>query len=268
MFWFGNAFYFRINTGGSGTARVMNFPFNGGVTVAIQVPAATTDTLTLHNATLSTAIANGRVIVGNASCTATSGTHIGLSATETFSPSATSTMVGYGLRVNPTINYSNGTPGAGYVQCVRIAPVNTALPTGRSSGLNLASTASGLTAALSFENQTDDQTNFESLTMGFASNVFTMASVKGGTGTVRDIRLAIGGVNKIRLDANANVILNDSGSALATGAVNGFVYVNNCAGTPSGVPASLPTGATPMMYDTTANKIWFYNGSWRGVLVA
>ena len=56
------------------------------------------------------------------------------------------------------------------------------------------------------------------------------------------------------------------GAAIATTAVDGFLCISKCAGTPTGVPSN--ANGIAMVYDTTANKIWFYNGSWRGVLVA
>lgn len=68
--------------------------------------------------------------------------------------------------------------------------------------------------------------------------------------------------------AGGDVVLAGSGSALATGATTGFPFIPTCAGTPTGVPAGGGTGRAAMIYDTTANKIWFYNGSWRGVVVA
>jgi hypothetical protein len=49
---------------------------------------------------------------------------------------------------------------------------------------------------------------------------------------------------------------------LATDAVNGFLYIPNCAGTPTGVPTSI-TGYTPIVYDTTGDKIYIYNGAWK-----
>lgn len=55
-------------------------------------------------------------------------------------------------------------------------------------------------------------------------------------------------------------------AALATNATAGFLYLPTCAGTPTGVPAT-ETGTAAAVYDTTANKIWVYNGSWRGVVV-
>lgn len=55
-------------------------------------------------------------------------------------------------------------------------------------------------------------------------------------------------------------------AAIATNATDGFLYVVTCAGTPNGTPTA-QTGRAAMIYDTTGNKIWFYNGSWRGVAV-
>jgi len=57
------------------------------------------------------------------------------------------------------------------------------------------------------------------------------------------------------------------GTVLATNATRGFAYLPTCAGAPSGVP-NAETGCAAMVYDTTNNKIWFYNGAWRGVVVA
>ena len=55
--------------------------------------------------------------------------------------------------------------------------------------------------------------------------------------------------------------------ALATSATDGHLFIRTCAGTPTGT-VSPGTGRAGMVYDTTANKIWFYNGSWRGVTVS
>ncbi len=57
-------------------------------------------------------------------------------------------------------------------------------------------------------------------------------------------------------------------SALATTATLGDVFIPSCAGVPTGVPANIPTGQIAIRYDSNANKIWFYNGGWKGVLVS
>lgn len=78
---------------------------------------------------------------------------------------------------------------------------------------------------------------------------------------------SIGNIEALRLSANGNVVCGgNNGAALATTATNGFIYLPTCAGTPTGVPTAY-TGRSPMVYDTSANKIWVYNGSWRGILV-
>lgn len=56
-------------------------------------------------------------------------------------------------------------------------------------------------------------------------------------------------------------------AAVATNATGPFLWVNSCAGTPTGVPSGSFTGRFPVLYDSSANKIWVYNGSWRGVAV-
>ena len=52
-------------------------------------------------------------------------------------------------------------------------------------------------------------------------------------------------------------------------AIVGFAFIPSFAGTPSGAPATIPTGTVPMVFDTTGNKIWVYtSGVWKGVVVA
>lgn len=51
-------------------------------------------------------------------------------------------------------------------------------------------------------------------------------------------------------------------AALALNATTGHQYMPTCAGTPTGVPQAY-TGRAAFVYDTTANRIWVYNGSWR-----
>ena len=51
-------------------------------------------------------------------------------------------------------------------------------------------------------------------------------------------------------------------AALATNATKGFIMIPTTAGTPTGVPADVPTGQVAMVYDTSAHQFWIYDGSW------
>ncbi len=55
--------------------------------------------------------------------------------------------------------------------------------------------------------------------------------------------------------------------AVPTTSDNGFLYIPSMAGTPTGTPSSY-TGKTAMIYDTSGEKLWIYNGGWVGVVLA
>lgn len=55
--------------------------------------------------------------------------------------------------------------------------------------------------------------------------------------------------------------------ALATNATDGFLYITTSAGAPSGTPTSW-TGSAAFHFDSTNNRLYIYNGSWKSVAVA
>lgn len=100
------------------------------------------------------------------------------------------------------------------------------------------------------------------------STLFTwLARVAGGTGGVaQKMSLTSEGALTVSptsggfsVDVNGNII-NNSGT-LGTSATNGFTYVSNCSGVPSGTPAV--TSATPLFYDKTNNRLYAYNTAWK-----
>lgn len=63
-------------------------------------------------------------------------------------------------------------------------------------------------------------------------------------------------------DKYANVLFGDGTAAKATTATDGFLMIPTCAGPPTGVPAHLYSSSVPIIYDSTNNKLYVYDGSW------
>jgi hypothetical protein len=79
--------------------------------------------------------------------------------------------------------------------------------------------------------------------------------------------------NSISLGSAVRAFLTTAGSwvfgvaAIATNATDGFIYIKSCAGAPTGVPTT-QTGTIPMIFDSTNNKIYYYNSGWKSATVA
>src|SRR5262249_53662452 len=75
----------------------------------------------------------------------------------------------------------------------------------------------------------------------------------------------------LNISKSGNVVVGAGAGAIATNATNGFLSITSCAGAPTGTPSAEanPSGSLPMVYDTTNNKLWVYNGSaWKGVVLS
>ena len=68
-------------------------------------------------------------------------------------------------------------------------------------------------------------------------------------------------INTVALPVG-NIVIGSG--ALATTATDGFLYVTTCAGVPTGT-ATAYTGRSPLVYDTTNDTVYFYNGTWNPV---
>jgi hypothetical protein len=144
----------RILTATSGgTVRTLSLLTGISGTTALAVQPNLNGGLTLGTGTATAANPLGRIDSGNnSSNTATSGTSITHRIRENFAPTASSSMVSVPLSIEPTINYSNGTPGAGSYEAIHIAVTETALPTGTNYMVRAFGGAAGATAVWSVTN--------------------------------------------------------------------------------------------------------------------
>lgn len=95
------------------------------------------------------------------------------------------------------------------------------------------------------------------------SSSVQISSTVQGTGGLLAMEFLMGGTRAMQISTGRNVVIGP-GSALSTTATDGFLYIPNMSGTPTGVPTTF-TGGSAVVYDTSANKLWIYNGSWRSV---
>ena len=70
------------------------------------------------------------------------------------------------------------------------------------------------------------------------------------------------------MTAQGNARFSHGTSALATTATEGYMFMQSCAGDPTGVPASIPTGQKAWQYNSTAKTLWLYDGAWVKAKVA
>jgi len=189
---------------------------------------------------LTTGSAYANVIVGSSPVTTfTSGTHAVL-ANFVVNPIGTITNAGAtvtntaslyvnGAGTGGTNNYAiDSNSGSNYFG--GLVGLNSAVPT---NTLTLGSGATGI----ALYNTADQTTNYEKVVQSWVSNVFTIASSAGGTGTVRNIVLSL--PSKTFTLNNAGGFSGIFNFTSATGSAGSIVGITNTSTASSGTPAGL-----------------------------
>jgi len=145
----------------------------------------------------------------------------------------------------------------------------------------------GATAqAFNVYNTYTDSANNEFGAVGWISNEFWLQATKLGSGSARAMKIGtteaasinfvtsntsrwqIAAAGHLQASGSQNLNIWNGTSALATTATAGFLGVNSCAGPPTGVPASIPTGQIPMVYDSVNDKLYIYRSGWKTLAAA
>ncbi len=170
--------------------------------------------------------------------TATSGVKSTVYIQEKAAPTSTSTMVFSSLTLAPTINYSAGTPGAGSYEALKIAAVETALPTGTSYLIRASAGSAGTTDMFTVGNQgntaiagTLGVTGATTLTSTLAANgIITMGDginivTNGTTGT----KIGTATSNKIGMWNATPIVQPTTAIAASTFTANTSLIANDTA---------------------------------------
>lgn len=98
-------------------------------------------------------------------------------------------------------------------------------------------------------------------------NIGGTTAAIGNFTTVNATNLSMSGIltvtGKFTVDALKNVTA--GAGALGLADTDGFFYIPTVAGTPTGTPTT-KTGFVAMVYDTTNDELYVFNGSWRSAV--
>src|SRR5574343_977642 len=106
--------------------------------------------------------------------------------------------------------------------------------------------------------------------VGFKRSGYIITDGDASSSGTNSIYILTGGYDpstqiRLTVDSKGNTV--QGLTALATNATDGFLYIETCGGTPSGVPTSY-TGRVPILFDAVNNKLFIYNSGWKSTTLS
>ena len=126
---------------------------------------------------------------------------------------------------------------------------------------------SGLLFADAGNNKVGINTGTPAVTLDVAGTIqaSTQINVKDANAVLNrsgnDFNIQAFGGNNLLLQTTGAVVVGSG--PLTQGATTGFLYIPTITAVPTGVPVAFP-GRVPIVFDTANNKLWVYNGAWKG----
>lgn len=111
----------------------------------------------------------------------------------------------------------------------------------------------------------DNSSTFSNSNLGFSlspTRAIINSTARAG-GVTQPFVIAVGDAytERLYIDKLGNVVVGTLSQApLATTATDGFLYIPECAGTPTGTPTQM-VGSLPLVIDKTNSKMYFHNGT-------
>ena len=235
---------------------------NGNITTADTITAGTVSTNTLLVGGQPVTSSNGTVT--SVSVVTANGVS-GSVATATTTPAITLTLgaitpssvsTAGNLTFSSTAQLITGDMSSATASTGRLAFQSSATDT--NSYLHVKPNGAGVSAAVIVEN-TAGQTNGSYANFFITNTSSGFQSAARGAGTQLPMNFTMGPTGTVIMSITVENNVRLCASAVTTTATDGFPYIPTCPGVPTGTPTSI-SGFSPLVIDSTNNKMYFYSG--------
>jgi hypothetical protein len=184
-------------------------------------------------------------------------TYLGYAAGQRLTSGTQNTCVGSQAGYGATTFTAGNLTAVGFKAGYAITTGNQNTLIGSSAGAGL--TSGGSNVMIGYQAGSAETTNSNKL---YIANSNTATPLIYGDFSTPAITIngSLTATGAIKQDGTAGVVC--ANAALPTNATAGFLFIPTCAGPPTGAPSN-PTGTVALVFDTTNNDLYVYNGAWK-----